>query len=40
MILLVVLIPAVVIGTLIFVSKKQQDSLRPIKVKATNNLKK
>ncbi|WP_291865836.1 hypothetical protein [Maribacter sp.] len=40
MIVLVVLIPTVVIGTLIFVSKKEQDSLRLIKVKATNNPKK
>ncbi|WP_298472534.1 hypothetical protein [uncultured Maribacter sp.] len=40
MIVLVVVIPAVVIGTLVFVSKKHQDSLRPIKVKANNKYRK
>ncbi|WP_298506782.1 hypothetical protein [uncultured Maribacter sp.] len=40
MIVLVVVIPAVVIGTLVFVFKKHQDSLRPIKVKANNKYRK
>lgn len=37
MIVLLVLIPAVVIGIVVYVSKKHRDSLRPIRVRATRN---